>query len=221
MLKSLGNAILDLVFPQSCALCGLLGPVICDSCKSQFPQPIPHRQVTKSLDPLDEVIFCGDYGGLFSHTIPALKYTRKTNLGTPLASYLAETYWAMQCDEYEGIIAVPLHWRRQWWRGFNQSEILCEKLPKERLMKHSLLRQRYTKQQVRLKRDERKTNIVGAIAVRQSKLILPKSILLVDDVMTTGSTLQDCARALKESGVERIGALVLACEYREPKPSDD
>ncbi len=216
MMKLIGKTFLDLLFPEQCALCGLLGATICLDCKIKFPSGLPGRFKTPGLAPLDEVIFAGHYGGLFERTIPAFKYTRKTSLGSPLAAIIAETFWAMQGDEYDSVIAVPLHWRRQWWRGFNQSEMLCEKLPKEKMLNRSLLRQRYTKQQVKLNREERKTNIVGAIAVRIGNAgNLPKSVLLVDDIMTTGSTLRDCARALHEAGVERIGALVLANEYRE------
>jgi len=215
MWKIASNAVLDLFFPEQCGLCGLLGPAICPDCMRKFDASVPGRIRTESLAPLDEVIYAGNYFGLFERAIPLFKYNRKTTLATPLAAILAETYYAMQAEEYEAIIPVPLHWRRQWWRGFNQSEALCEKLPKDKMLDHSLLRLRYTKQQVLLSREQRMLNIEGAIAVKSNSLKrVPTSVLLVDDVMTTGSTLRDCARALHEAGVGRIGALVLASEYR-------
>ena len=113
----------------------------------------------------------------------------------------------MKLLEVDGIAAVPIHWKRELQRGFNQSVILCEALPRE-LIRHDLIRRiRWTKPQVELKQEERLTNLVGAFEAKGE--VAGLRILLIDDVYTSGGTALSCATALKKAGAKEVGILTL------------
>jgi ComF family protein len=114
---------------------------------------------------------------------------------------------------YDAVVPAPLHWRRRWDRGFNQAELLARQV--SRLtgipLDRRLLRTRPTPPQAGLTAAERRTNVRGAFAAAGDKAaIRGKKLIVVDDVMTTGATLEACARALKRAGAADVAALALA-----------
>ena len=113
--------------------------------------------------------------------------------------------------EVDLIAPVPIHRSRLSWRGFNQAEALCEKLPNH-LIGQDLVRIRRTPPQVKLTPEQRSKNLVGAFKCPTD--IVGKRVLLVDDVFTTGATAAECARALKEAGASWVGVLVFAVRRR-------
>lgn len=118
------------------------------------------------------------------------------------------------------LVPVPLHWRRLWRRRFNQSALLAFGLATETgitCLPDMLRRERYTRPQMRLKREERLKNVRHAFMLhdKYAALVQGKVILLVDDVRTTGATVDACARALKKAGAKEVRVLTLACTIRE------
>ena len=118
------------------------------------------------------------------------------------------------------LIPVPLHWRRLASRKFNQSALLAFKLSAQTglpCVSDVLLRVQYTKPQMRLDRKTRLTNVKKAFAVAHDAAlaITGKNVLLIDDVMTTGATVEACAKALKKAGAARVDVLVLARTVKE------
>ena len=106
---------------------------------------------------------------------------------------------------------VPLHWRRRFQRGFNQSALIAKGLTLDNAQFNTdLVRIRYTQQQIELTVAARKRNVEGAFAVRKGHNFKGKNICLVDDVKTTGATLNECAKVLKEAGAGKVFAFVLA-----------
>jgi ComF family protein len=135
---------------------------------------------------------------------------------------LAEVVGALWAEQTEArlrevradiVVPVPLHWRRRLARGYNQSEALARAVA-DRLglpCRPSLLRRvRHTPQQTQQSPAGRRDNVRGAFAARLGRAFAGKSILLVDDVMTTGSTASEAARALREDGAARVVVAVLA-----------
>lgn len=116
--------------------------------------------------------------------------------------------------EIDFVMPVPLHYTRLLQRGYNQSEIIAQILAKnlDKKLIHGLKRQKKTTPQEKMNLDERKKNLANAFTVRRkfSQILEKKTILLVDDVMTTGSTLNECAIALKSAGVSKVYSLTLA-----------
>lgn len=118
------------------------------------------------------------------------------------------------------LVPVPLHWRRLWHRKFNQSALLAYGLAREMKLECApelLRRVIYTKPQMRLKRDERLRNVKRAFEVPKNAaaLLQRKTVLLIDDVVTTGATADACARALKKAGAKEVRVLALARTVKE------
>jgi ComF family protein len=115
--------------------------------------------------------------------------------------------------EVDVVTPVPLHWWRRWTRGYNQAEAIGRELAAALGISFApklLRRVRWTPQQVQPTREARQANVKGAFRVARGARVAGKRVLLVDDVMTTGSTLGAAARVLRESGVERVVVAVLA-----------
>jgi len=111
------------------------------------------------------------------------------------------------------LVPVPLHLRRLRWRGFNQALLLTRPLAQRcgaRLDPFVLARTRPTSPQVGLDEAARRRNIAGAFAVRDPAVVRRRSVLLIDDVYTTGATVEECARVLRRAGASRVDVLVLA-----------
>jgi ComF family protein len=109
--------------------------------------------------------------------------------------------------DYDLVVPVPIHWKRRCHRGFNQAELLCQRMP---AVSRSLRRIKSTRQQAGLKRDDRMTNLAGAF--RASPEVAGKSVLLIDDVLTSGFTMRECAKTLRQAGAVRVAALAFAGE---------
>ncbi len=146
--------------------------------------------------------------------IQRFKYNSETHLisslGALLSSFAKE--WVPNPNNFL-TIPVPLHRRRLRERGFNQSLLLAKVLASylgTQLDYLSLIRKRYTRAQTGLKREERRKNVKDAFSVLNSEIIEDKNIILVDDVFTTGHTLNECARTLKKSGAIAVICLTLA-----------
>jgi len=155
----------------------------------------------------------GVYLDALKEMILAFKLSGRTELDRHLG-FLANS--ALQgsdfYDKIDFFVPVPLHWRRRILRGYNQSQIIAKGLnhPSARLST-DLVRIRHTKEQPSMTSfRQRALNVAGAFAVRYGHKFAQKSVCLVDDVKTSGATLNECARVLKQAGAVNVFALVLA-----------
>jgi ComF family protein len=154
------------------------------------------------------------YDGALMKAIHELKYAQRSHLADSLGLLLA-LFAQSWTQEMKGslVMPVPLHPRRLRARGFNQSLLLARCVAAKagaELDFLSLRRTRFTKPQTELSSEERKKNMRKAFEVVKPEAVKGKTIVLVDDVATTGSTLNECARALKRAGADRVLCLVLA-----------
>ena len=154
------------------------------------------------------------YGDVASTLVHALKYGDRLDLAPTMARWMANAGRELVA-EADAIVPVPLHWRRQWARRFNQAALLAELIAKAggASVEHSALKRvRATPQQVGLSQAERARNVQGAFRVPPPARaqVAGRQLLLVDDVLTTGSTLDACARALLRAGAAQVDVLVFA-----------
>ncbi|MBI3665063.1 MAG: ComF family protein [Acidobacteria bacterium] len=153
----------------------------------------------------------GEYDGVLRHLIHLLKYAGMRPLARPLAERLASLL--AQAGPVDLIVPVPLHRRRRWSRGFNQAELLAEALgrlsglPVETSV---LRRYRPTLSQTGLTREQRRQNVKGAFRAGHPGRIAGKNVALVDDVITTGATVDACAAVLKRAGAAGVVVLAIA-----------
>ncbi len=230
IVENLGKSLLDFVFPLRCPGCNKKGAWFCDDCLAKL-RPVEsftcavcgERAIKGITHPrcqtkytLDRLISIYEYQGPIRKAIAWLKYKDVTGLAKILADLMAQEVEELGIDfGFDTIIIpVPLHWRRAWDRGFNQAELLAnhfgESLGLE--VRDNLLRRvKNTKSQTKLKYKERRKNVSGAFAVPESKEkeVGGRDFLLIDDVCTTGATLDACANALKRAGARYVWALTL------------
>lgn len=146
--------------------------------------------------------------------VQRFKYGRKVSLGKPLGRLMASSHseFFTGCS-LDLIIPVPLHQKRLRWRGFNQAVILAREVsrlwhvPMDPLI---LLRARETPPQTQLDEEERRKNVRGAFSLNPEKSVQGKSLLLVDDVYTSGATVNECSRTLIRAGAKEVHVLTLA-----------
>jgi ComF family protein len=153
----------------------------------------------------------GEYEGTLREIIHALKYSRRLSLARPLAERMRQRGTDL-VDEVDYVVAVPLHWRREYQRGFNQAREIARYLGPP--VVEALIRRRATRAQVELAADRRRANVAGAFRLRRSWFRSPnlrgKKLMLIDDVSTTGATLESCAEVLRAAGAAKVYALTAA-----------
>ncbi|MFQ5946192.1 MAG: ComF family protein [Anaerolineae bacterium] len=218
---------MDLVFPPRCASCDRLGEWLCDPCAAQMrrlPQPIcrqcglPARpplcwRCRGSRSSLDGIRAFGYLEGTLRAAVHGLKYRGRRGSADALAGLLVQVL-SREPLPHDLIVPVPLHSDRKGERGFNQAELLADALALSTgrpVGREALFRVRDTLPQVRLGIAERRRNVRGAFRA-SARAVAGRMVLLVDDVATTGATLEACARALRADGAASVWGLVLARE---------
>jgi ComF family protein len=158
-----------------------------------------------------DAAYCfGAYEGTLRQLIHLFKYKRMKPLAKELSAQLAR---ALPRDQrFDIVVPMPLHWRRHWQRGFNQSELLARATARRSgiRMVNAVRRTRATATQAGLSNAKRRENVAGAFRVKNRGLVEGLRILLIDDVMTTGATASACALALKRAGAKSVSLLALA-----------
>lgn len=236
MLRRAGELLLGLLYPPHCALCGCrLDPeapgedaVFCWECLAGIAAP-PGQRCPVCSHPLAGPIPCSNCNGrrwYLSAIIPAcryegapremiqrFKYGRDMALARPLAVLLRRVWEdpRLRGKTFDALVPVPLHPLRERERGFNQAALLSSLLAKDTGVpdKHLLRRSRATLQQAGFDRARRMENLNGAFSLR-SRMVPGSRILLVDDVSTTGVTLDACAAVLKKAEAAEVTAVVVA-----------
>jgi len=156
----------------------------------------------------------GIYDKVLLEAIHRFKYNRNMTNGKALGKLMASHEFPLfDPRRYDLIIPVPLHPKRLRQRGFNQSVILAKEIAKKytlELALNFLRRKIYTIPQFNLGRTERSSNVKGAFSVIRQDRIDGRSIILIDDIFTTGNTVQECAKVLLEAGAKEVAVLTLA-----------
>ena len=237
MLKPFIAAALDFIFPPHCHNCRTFIPDagelhICSVCREQMlPVSTPLCVIcgipfagagadhtcgscAKSRPRFDAARAAIGYEGPGRDLIHAFKYRNKTHLRRPLGLLLVqELSGFIQDGCHDLIMPVPLHRKKLASRGFNQALLLGEVISRGcaiPLDRHNLRRIRWTEPQVNLSAGDRRTNVKGAFTAHDPSRLAGRRILLVDDVLTTGSTAEECAGVLKAAGAAQVTVITVA-----------
>ena len=178
---------------------------ICAICEAGFTPGDSAVQTPDWRGALDGVARLYRYEGRADQAVQRLKFSRATVLALPMAEKLRAFSEELGLDAADLVIPVPIHWSRRYYRGFNQSELLCERMDWAMVKAKALRRVRATRPQVGLTPDERRQNLQSAFACRAD--VYGKKVLLVDDVITTGHTVGECAKTLKAAGALEVMAI--------------
>ncbi len=194
----------------------------CSCCNTPFlnDYPLDERGVCAAcrsgLRGFDTAACFGFYEGTLRRLIHLFKYSGMKPLARPLSRCLeralAVGFPIEHAPRFDAVVAVPLHWRKKWARGFNQAELLARPIARRHGLPvlNALRRKRSTEVQAGLAMAGRRRNVAGAFAARTGADLKGKRILLIDDVMTTGATASACASVLKRAGAASVSLVTLA-----------
>jgi competence protein ComFC len=232
VVRTASHALFSPFFPDDCRICAhpvrdvsripvcwkrlrepqpLLAEYFCVSCRTPFRNAFPLDTEGRctlgrtGLRGFDAADCFGAYEETLRELIHLFKYRQVQTLSQPLAEFLVSV---LPLDErFDAVILVPLHWQKQWQRGFNQSDLLARVIARRCgiPVNRALGRSRFTGTQAGLSNTERRKNVASAFRCRGTgKTLAGQRVLWIDDMMTTGSTAAACARTLKQAGAARV-----------------
>lgn len=200
------DPLLDLVYPPKCAICREIGaPSPCPICAAQMAAAATPSHLVESR--INEIRAIYDYESRAGDAVRRLKYSRSRSLSPFMSEAIRKAYSSWQGD-WDAIVPLPIHWTRHAARGFNQAMVLCRRLPVEKVKTDLLRRQRLTPPQASLNAELRRSAPLGAFIASPSAAGM--KILIIDDVVTTGSTLKAASEALFAMGATQVDALAFA-----------
>ncbi len=232
MIKSALNKLFDLVFPVECIGCSKYGDVLCSDCEmsieplNKYICPVclknctagqPHKECPSYIDGL--FVSCLE-NKLVKSIVYGLKYESLKILSETIAEVMIKKaensplLMSVFMKDNFVLLPVPLHRKKQWDRGFNQTELISIELSKRlncSVVSESVKRTVNTKSQTRLSKEDRYLNTKNIFSVYNKEAIYGKDIIIIDDVITTGSTLNSLAKTIKQAGLNnRVYGLVFA-----------
>ncbi len=234
--RAVHSALVDLIVPMACPLCEAetVKHPICTSCRDQIVTSCPRcsrcgmpagpwanldggcSECRERSIGFDAAITVGNYSGEMKQLCLKLKNHANAWLVRWLADLVVETRRseleiALQNDPKPIVIAIPLHWRRRFDRGYNQAEAIARRLARRLKLPvvHNLRRIKNTEPLAEKSRTERLEVMHDAFTVRRPEQVKGRTIVLVDDILTSGATCGSAARALKKAGAKRVVVVVL------------
>ena len=230
-------ALVNTVFPDDCRVCGeplrnvsripvcrrclddhapLSADYACIACRMPFVSPFPLDADGKcalcrlGVSGFDAVYSYGSYEGSLRKLIQLFKYDRVRPLAAHFGKLMAIALPREQ--RFDLVVPMPLHWRRRWSRGYNQAALLAREISTRwnTPVRSVVRRSRATKPQAGLTNSKRRANVAGAFKMKPGVRLDGMRVLLVDDVLTTGTTASACARVLKRAGARQVTLLAVA-----------
>lgn len=237
ILKHIWDSVINFIFPQQCCICkNFLGEsgYLCISCASKFDvisepkcaccgYPFEFKLKSKNKKLLcpncikkpykfDGAISAVRYDDFAKKIILPFKHADKTQYAKPISTIMIMAGRKFK-DEIDVIIPVPIHLTRMLKRKYNQASLLSTYISKayqKPVLYSTLLRSKSTPSQGHMSEKERKQNVSGVFVVKKNQRIKGKNILLIDDVFTTGATVNECTKILKKSGANKVFVLTFA-----------
>jgi len=195
--------ILAVLFPQKCLGCKKENEILCSDCLLKINRPdTPH---------LNGIHIASNYqDAVLKKALWMLKYQGVKQLAKPLAELVRERIWKKLETENWLVVPVPLSKNKLRHRGYNQAEMIAGELSGD-VRADILFKKFHTKSQVEVKnKEERLANIVGSFEIKNPETIKGKKIILIDDVFTTGATMREAKKVLKEAGAKKVVGVVVA-----------
>lgn len=215
---------LNFIFPPSCGFCDKVGEgYLCQKCKQNIIYSnLYFNQLDLYLNSntfIDKHFYLFSYIGTIREKILQYKFDDKAYLVNTIYEFFMNNeklYGFLK--KYDIMIAVPISTIRKRERGYNQSELLARKISRLadiQLEKQVLKKQKSNQPQSSLNKEQRKENVKNVYKVQNELKISNKKVLLVDDIYTTGATVNECAKMLKQAGCKEVGVLTIAKEFKK------
>ena len=212
--------ILNLIYPPKCGICGNTSKeFLCNKCKLKLKEYELKNKKIKVLSKnkeryIDEIYSIFEYKELIRELILNYKFNNKPYLYKTFSKIILNNEKICGfLKSYDIIIPVPIHKKKRRKRGYNQTELIAKEITKKldiKVESNVLIKKINTRSQSELSKSDRKNNIKGVFNVIKQERIINKNIIIFDDIYTTGSTVLECAKILKEAGANKIGVLAIA-----------
>ena len=213
------SKILNLIYPQICGMCGKINKnSLCKKCEIELKKQVENQIINNGEEIQDkyfnELMYIFKYEGQIRKLILDYKFNEKSYLYLTFVNFLLKNKKIFEnIKNYDTIIPVPISKKRKKTRGYNQSLLIARKIAELtdlELMNNCLVKTKNIIEQSKLNKEDRIQNIQGVYKLKNKQLIENKNILLIDDIYTTGSTVNECSKILKQGNPKKIGILVLA-----------
>ena len=217
--KGFYKYILSLIYPETCGICGKINSYsVCPKCNVKLKENIETKIMQEEIELQDryfnELMYIFKYEGQIRNLILDYKFNEKTYLYKMFSDIISKNEKIFEnAKKYDTIIPVPISNKRFKERGYNQSELIAKEIAKKanlELLNNCLIKTKNIIEQSKLKKDERKNNIKDVYELKNKNLINNKKVLLFDDIYTTGSTVNECSKILRQAEPKKIGVLVIA-----------
>ncbi len=220
MIQTIYEKTISLIYPQVCGICGKINKnALCKKCEIQLRKTEKFAILNSENEEIkeknfDELIYSFKYEGLIRKTILDYKFNEKSYIYITLINFLLKNQKMFEkIKNYDTIIPVPISKKRQKERGYNQSLLIAKEIAKRTKLEvtnNCIEKTKNIIEQSKLNKEDRMRNIIGAYQIKEKGLIKGKNVLLIDDIYTTGSTVNECSKILKNEEPKKIGVYVLA-----------
>lgn len=211
------SALLNLIYPPTCGICGKLNSnFLCNKCQKKLESQAKFK-IEKNSNTnyyFEEHIYIFEYQGMIRKVILDYKFNDKSYLYQTIVNFLLKNEKFFQIlQSYDTIIPVPISRKRRNERGYNQSELMAKEIAKRVRIEYNnqcLYKTKNIIEQSKLNKEERQKNIQGVYDLYYHQKLQNRKILLVDDIYTTGSTVNECSKRLRQAQPKKIDVLTLA-----------
>lgn len=216
--ENLLDYILDLIYPPVCGVCGKINKQsLCPKCEIQLNKQAVFRidDYSKNISKkYDEHLYMFMYGGIIRQIFLNYKFNEKAYIYKTFTNFLLKNEkFVEKIKSYDIIMPVPLSKERMKERGYNQSGLIASEIGKKlkiKTNKTNLKKVQNIVAQSTLNKEQREKNIQGVYSLTNAKKLYSKKVLIIDDIFTTGSTINECSKIISEAGNVKVGALTIA-----------
>lgn len=214
LLCKMWHKLINILYPKQCVICGKINEdSICTKCYNRIKQNAKIEKYTNKN--FNEHLYIFKYEGKIRNLIIDYKFNDKAYLNDFFVKIILKNKKiCRKIKKYDIIIPVPIHKKRKSERGYNQSELIARKIAENfeniKLVNDSLIKEKNTVAQSSLTKEQRKQNVKQVYKILNKEKIKEKRIILFDDIYTTGATVNECSKLLKENGAKEILVFTIA-----------
>ena len=208
---------MNLIYPPKCGICGkICKESLCKKCEKKIESNVIW-EIKENQNPyiyFEELISIFKYEGIIRDKIIDYKFNEKSYLYKTFTIFLLKNKKVFEkIQSYDTIIPVPISEKRKKTRGYNQSLLISREISKKtgiKLQEKNLIKIKNTIEQSKLDKEEREKNVQNVYQIKNEEILKNKKILLLDDIYTTGNTVNSCCKILKKAKPKKIGVIVIA-----------
>ena len=209
------NYVLNLIYPNICGICDKISKEsLCKKCEIKLNNIAKFKIDKYKNKNFEKHLYIFKYEGIIKESLIKFKFNEKPYIYKSFVNFLIKNEKICRfLKSYDIIIPVPIHYNRKVTRGYNQSALIAKEISKKLEIKYEgnvLFKKVNNTPQSTKNRNDRRKNVVGVYYTKDQNLIYNKKIILLDDIYTTGSTVNECCKELKEAGAKNIDVITIA-----------